>query len=242
MFNKGSFLFGILLLFSLIIVSALTFEQNSAITLNFPCTYNGSFAPASTLCNLSIIYPNNSLMVENELASYSGSGIASFIVPDSSVNGNYKVPISCTYPNGISEEGSSNFIITPNGESPDIAKTFVYLGLIFIILILFIICLYFLFKLDSLSWKIGLLAMSYIILNGFLLMCWKSAEMFLTSIPFIEIVFRVLYITSNVGYFPVFIGLVTYLLIKLTDEKNMNTLVGRGYDQDLAKRLSRGRR
>ena len=70
-------------------------------------------------------------------------------------------------------------------------------------------------------------------------MCWKLAEMFLTSIPFIEVILKVLYISSNVGYFPVFLGLVIYLLIKITDEKNINKLVDRGYDKDLATRIAR---
>jgi len=239
------FLFGILILFSLfsiVSISGLTFEKDITIDLTFPCTYNGTICPVATECNLSIIYPNGSLMLENKQATYTGSGIANYTLPDSSINGDYKAPLTCLFPDGNSESGNADFTITPNGEEPELAKSILYLGLILIILVLFIICIYSLLEIDNFSWKIGILAMAYILLNGFLLMCWKLAEMFLTSIPFIEPLFKVLYITSNVGYFPVFLGLVVYLLIKVTDENNINKLVGRGYDKDLATRIARGRK
>ncbi len=239
--KKSYFLLFGILLFSFTLISALTFEKDAIVDLTFPCTYNGSNCDAATTCNLSIIYPNGSLMVENQQATYTGSGIANYTIPDTSVNGDYKVPLTCTFPDGNSEEGNADFIITPNGEQPDEAKTTIYLGLILIILILIILILVGLFKVNNLGWRIGLLAFGYILMNGFLLMCWKLSEMFLTAVPFIEVVFRILYIISNVGYFPVFIGLVMYLLIKLLDEKNINKLVGRGYDKDLARRLSRRR-
>ena len=84
--------------------------------------------------------------------------------------------------------------------------------------------------------------MDCFLINGFLLMCWKLAEMFLTSIPFTEPVFKVLNIASTAGYLPVFLGLVGYLLFKMTDENNINKLKGRGYDKDLATRIARGRK
>ncbi len=245
MINPKNLLFGIIFLFSLLSlmsISALTLEQNVDSLISFPCTYNGTNCPAATECNLSVIYPNQSLMVENDNASYSGSGIAQYPIPDNSINGDYKVPLTCTFPDGVSEEGNADFSITPNGEEPNLSQTFIYLGLILIILVLFILCVWGLSEIDSIGWKVGLIAISYILLNGFLLMCWKLAELFLTSVPFIEPVFRVLYIASNVGYFVMFLALVSYLLFKLTDEKTMKTLVARGYDEDSAKRIMARRR
>jgi len=235
-------LFGILFLFSFIQITALTFEKDATIDLTFPCTYNGTICAITTECNISVIYPNGSLMIENQEATYSGSGISNYTLPDSSINGLYKVPITCLFPDGNSETGNADFEITPNGEEPNIAKTFIYLGLILIILFLFIICIWGLLEINNFGWKIGLIAIAYILLNGFLLMCWKSAELFLTSVPFIEPVFKVLYISTNVGYFPVFISLVMYLLIKLADEKSIKTLTGRGYDDETAKKMVYRRR
>jgi len=245
MAKPRNILFGVLLLsvlFSLMPILALAFEQDTEIDLTFPCTYNGTICELTTQCNISVLYPNGSKMVENQEATYEGTGIANYTIPDSSINGNYKVPLSCTFPDGNSEEGNADFKITPNGEEPDLAKTIIYLALIGMIFCLFLLCVWGLFKINDLGWRTGLLAFTYILINGFLLMCWKSAELFLTSIPFIEIVFKILYIVSNIAYFPVFLLLVTYLLIKLTDEKNINTLVARGYDEDLAKRIGSRRR
>ena len=221
--------------------TALTFEKDSVINLKFPCTYNGTNCPSGTTCNLSIIYPNQSLMVENQQASYSGSGIANYTLPDSSVNGDYRVPLTCTFPSSDSESGQADFTITPNGELPTIAQTLIYLGLIIILLILFTIIVFALFNIDHFGWRMGLTSFAYIIANVFLLVCWKMAELFLTSVPFIEILFKVLYITSTVGYFPMFLFVFVYSMLHMTDEKNINTLMDRGFTEDQAIRQTKRR-
>ncbi len=162
--------------------------------------------------------------------------MAQYTIPDNSINGDYKAPLTCLFPDGISDNGNADFSITPNGEQPNPSQTAIYLGLILIIIILFVLCIWGLFEIDNFGWKIGVLAMAYILLNGFLLMCWKLAELFLTSVPYITPVFKVLYISSNAGYFVVFLSLAAYLLFKSTDEKQLKTLMARGYDEDTARK------
>lgn len=215
--------------------SALTFEKGSAINLKFPCTFNGSVCPSATTCNLSIIYPNQSLMVENQQASYSGSGIGNYTIPNSSTNGDYKVPITCEFPSGDSKSGQADFTITPNGETPTIAKTIIYISLIIILLTIIMLILLALFNINHFGWRMGLVSFAYIVINVFLLVCWKMGAMFLTSIPFIETIFKILYIISNIGYFPMFLFVIIYSLLHMTDEKNIETLMDRGFTEDQAR-------
>jgi len=215
--------------------SALTFEKDSVINLKFPCTYDGGNCHADTECRLSVIYPNQTLMVENQIADYSGSGIANYTLPDSSINGDYKVPLTCTFPSNYSKEGQADFTITPNGEIPITAKTLIYIGLIIILLALLAFIIFALFNIDHFGWRMGLTSFAYIIANVFLLVCWKMAEMFLTSIPFIETLFRILFVVSTAGYFPMFLFILIYSLMHMTDENNIQTLMDRGFTEDQAR-------
>lgn len=214
---------------------ALTIEQDVGLLIAFPVTFNGSNAPTGTTCNYSVIYPNLSMMVENNQANYTNTGIGSFILEDNSINGYYKAPLTCTFPDGSSESGSTDFKITPNGEDPNSSQIYIYLGLIFVILVFLAGIIFALFEIDSFAWRMGLTSFAYIIANVFLLVCWKTAEMFLTSIPFIEIIFRVLYVVSTAGYFPMFLFVLVYTLLHMTDEKNIETLMNRGFTEDQAR-------
>ena len=215
--------------------SALTIKQDVDSLITFPVTFNGINAPVGTTCNYSVVYPNLSIMVENGQANYTNTGMGSFIIPDNSINGEYKVPITCTFPDGNSKAGSADFKITPNGEDPGSSQTSFYLGLIFVLLLLLIGVIFALFEIDSFAWRMGLTSFAYIIANGLLLVCWKTAEMFLTAIPFIETIFRVLYIVSTAGYFPMFLFVLVYTLLHMTDEKNIETLMNRGFTEDQAR-------
>ena len=233
--NKLILLFFCFFVFLTVGTSALTFENGESIDLIFPCTHNGSICAASTTCNISVIYPNGSKMVENQQASYVGSGLANYTLPDSSTNGFYVTPISCAFAEGTSERGNADFWITPNGETPDIAKSVIYLGLILLILVLFIVDIVALFNIDNFGWRIGLMSMAYILMNGFLLVSWTLADMFLTSVPYIVSIFKVLYIATTAGYFPFFLAMFVYVFVSIANEKNIKTLVGRGYSEDNAR-------
>jgi len=229
------FIYAFLLVGTMSFSSSLTLKQNTDSLITFPVTFNGNNAPTGTTCNYSIIYPNLTLMIENDKANYTNTGIGSFIISDNSINGEYQAPLTCTFLDGSSESGSADFTITPSGEDPSGAQISVYLGLILILFILLGGIIFILFEIDSFAWRMGLTSFAYIIANVFLLVCWKTAEMFLTAIPFLEIVFRVLYIVSNAGYFPMFGFVLVYSLLHMTDQKNIETLMNRGFTEDQAK-------
>ena len=226
---------------ALILVGTLSFSSSLIIQKDidnlivFPVTQNGINAPTGTTCNYSVIYPNQSLMVENEEANYTNTGVGSFILLDNSVNGNYKVPLTCTFTDGNSETGNADFTINPTGDEISGSSMSIYLGLMLILLIFLIGIIIILFKVEHFGWRMGLTSFAYIILNGFLLVCWKISEMFLISMPFLESIFRVLYVVSMVGYFPMFLFVLIYSLLHMTDQKNIETLMKRGFTEDQAR-------
>jgi len=238
--NIYTFIFAILFIFSITGISALTFEQDSNIDLTYPCTYNGTICPASTQCNISVIYPDGSLMIENKQSTYTGTGIANHTISDSSINGDYKTPITCIFSNGDAESGSADFTITPNGETLNLSKTIIYLGLIFILIIILTILLYSAVAVDSFGWRIGIICLAYIVSNIFFLSCWKTSEAFLTAVPFLGTLFHILFVASTAGYFPFFLGIIIYFLFDMFNEKSIETLMKRGYSEEEAR--SRNRR
>jgi len=226
-------------LFFVSFASSITFEKDSNVNLQFPCVYNGSFCAAGTSCYLSVIYPNNSVMVENQEATYTGTGLANYTLPDTSVNGDYNVPVYCEFPSGDFQSGNADFTINPSGEPFNSSKTAFYLGLILLLAALLVFMIIAIVYIDSFSWRMGLTTFAYVISNGFLLICWKSAELFLTSIPFIETIFKVLYIASTAGYIPMFLLVIVYYLLHMTDQANIETLMRRGFTEDQARYRSR---
>jgi len=47
--------------------------------------------------------------------------------------------------------------------------------------------------------------------------------------------FHILWIVSNACYIPMFLGIIAYMLFHMTDEKNIETLMDRGFTEDQAR-------
>lgn len=224
-----------LLVFTLSVVSSLTIQNGVDSLIKFPVNYDGGNAPTGTVCNYSVIYPNQSLMVENQEANYTNTGIGSFMLTDTSINGNYKVPLTCVFLDGNFASGNADFTINPTGDITTDGSMSVYIGLMLVLLIFLIGIIFALFKTENFGWRMGLTSFAYIISNGFLLVCWKVSEMFLISMPFLEVIFKVLYMVSTIGYFPMFLVILVYFLLHMTDQKNIETLMKRGFTEDQAR-------
>lgn len=92
-----------------------TFTQNEQANFLFSCELaDGGICTSDFNCNLTIAYPNSSLMVDNQQATRSGEKY-NYTLPDSSTLGEYKnVRAFCT--NGTDGGGTDYFFdITPNG-------------------------------------------------------------------------------------------------------------------------------
>jgi len=107
-------LIGILLLVSFVNAD-LVFKQNDQVDLKVPCLSNNTYCAASTLCNISIFYPNQSILINNQKMN-NQTAFYNFTVSQNQLNslGNYQSQVVC---NGANDNGFStfNFKVTKTG-------------------------------------------------------------------------------------------------------------------------------
>lgn len=132
-------LVGFLVVLTLPLISAEVYKQNSIVELKVPCSYNGTFCDTTALCNITINYPNSSLLVDDGNMTNTGNGMPFYLLPDTSITGVYLYNSECCQADAC-DSYSSSFEITPSGiiqtsilENPVII-IFITLGIILLIL------------------------------------------------------------------------------------------------------------
>ncbi|UCD20528.1 MAG: hypothetical protein JSW08_01985 [archaeon] len=71
-----------------------TFTRGDTIDLKIPCFNNGTYCSGSATCNLTIDYPNGTVMVDNQLMTNSVA-YHNYTLPDSDVIGTYFCSTTC---------------------------------------------------------------------------------------------------------------------------------------------------
>lgn len=135
--TKTLLIFGIMFL-TLTFVSAedITFKVGQTADLKLYATINGSFSP-TIICNATIIYPNESVMIDNKLMTNQVT-FQNITLIDSQVLGKYRYIVSCKE-GGEASSDAGFFYITPSGDSRGVSYVLIAaIGS----LILFILALY----------------------------------------------------------------------------------------------------
>ena len=166
---------GILLVLPLVIADEqdhdYTFKLNQQVDLKRPCWNNGTYCTAAATCNLTVLYPNSTILISNEDMTNSVSYFNKTLTP--TVTGLYFCIMTCE---DAAEHGSETFYfdVTLSGVDPGASNPMVSLG---IIALIFGIACFFLFissqlndagpkiffLLASFVFMIGSLAVSYVI-------------------------------------------------------------------------------
>lgn len=162
----------------------LVFEKGNNVDIKVPCFNNGELCSSSALCNLTTTYPNNSLVVDNQVMtnsiSYFNYTISGSLVNE---NGDYQNTVFC-------EDGSNkdfttfSFLITSTGTDLGTGESLLYFILTGGFLLLFFLFLYFaiatpygndidekgaVIKITKLKyWKLLFIAMTYLFFILFL--------------------------------------------------------------------------
>lgn len=134
--------FGILVLFLFVFVSSAyainIYPKDELIDLKYPCFNNNTYCSSNAECNITIFYPNTTMLVNNQLMTNQRSYHNYSILPIAS--GDYQVIMLCR--DGVlSGYSSFNFRITPSGEDATTGRALLYfLAIIvtFAILIFFV--------------------------------------------------------------------------------------------------------
>jgi len=77
-------------------VDDLTFKQYDTVDLKLPCSYKGANCDGTGTCNLTVIYPNGTFMLENQpMTVGAGTGMANYTLPSTYTLGDHPYKQSC---------------------------------------------------------------------------------------------------------------------------------------------------
>lgn len=210
------------------------FKQSTATEINLPCTINGALCSNLAECQLSIIYPNGTVMV-NKQNMTQNSGV--FVYPlnsnQTSALGEYEMPVTCC-------DGSAcgvrhlTFTITPNGEIATTGKGILYIGILAILFIFFVLCIWGGLQADHIALKTFLWLFGYILFIGISFIGWNLSIDYLTSAPFLIVIFKWVFYFFLVAFFPVLLFTVIYTLYMMVQIKEIQGMINKGVPQDEA--------
>lgn len=197
-----------------------TFKQNDCISLIQTCgtcSYNNI---------TSITSPNSTILLTEISMSKTGT---QYIYNFCNTNqlGSYIVN-GVGDLDGIPTVWAYDFKITPNGEEVVTGKIILYFGLMFILLIFFLLCIYSFFNYNNLNNRVGMIGLGYLLLIAITFICFNLSSELLTSTPFITSMFRILFIVLMVGLLPLFLGGFVFYIFALIKIKEIQDLMNKG--------------
>lgn len=179
----------LLMSFSVLSVESVEYQNNENIDLKIPCILNNTNCPNTTTCNISILRPNSSVLIDNSIMTYNPTYF-NYSLGRLDNAGQYPVTMTCKNGN---LNGYSNFILNIQGLSTNrcpadfsliwfigaLIALFIVLSLVFkwsFLGILSAICLLILgFTLFGCSNVLGsvIILLSGILFLGFVFMKWN---------------------------------------------------------------------
>ena len=113
--NKQILILALVLLSITFISAQQTFQQNMPVDLKIQCIINGTYCSNLATCNVSIQYPNASLLLNNKQMTNQIS-FYNYTLPSTSVLGEYSCSATCC-DSGLCGTNDCNYILTPTGDS-----------------------------------------------------------------------------------------------------------------------------
>jgi len=104
------------------------FKLNDAADFKLPCVNNNTYCSVSAVCNVTVLYPNSTIFINNKpMQNQTSFFNYSFITNQLSTVGNYAYTQVCN--DGANIYASSSFTVTPNGKASatDFMQVFIYL-------------------------------------------------------------------------------------------------------------------
>ncbi len=140
---RNKIIIGLLILLIIPIATALMYEKESVIDLKLPCFNNGTFCSGTATCNLTVLYPNYSIVVDKIAMENQGTYHNYTLNSSQTLTvGEHSVIASCT-DGAYSGSSTFNYDITPTGQEISSSQGLVSIGLIMSIIFLsFIFCFY----------------------------------------------------------------------------------------------------
>lgn len=228
---KKSIIFLVIALILITTASAETiFKTNTKADIKVPCYDGDAFCPSTAECNLTVLYPNGTEILNNQVMTYSTS-FFNYTLNENQTNeiGDYQANVLC-----ISGTDSGiytfTFYVNPNSRRPDtgVLSSIIFVVSIILILGMLFMHIYNIAKLTILNVTIKDVAISLSFYFGILMMYWANMEYtnVIFLINYLEIFYKIAWI--GLGLVPL-IGLVISFFYKSTKKKNVpevNELTG----------------
>lgn len=230
-----SFLFAFLFLVVICsFASANEFYQsgvNTSVFMN--CDFDGNIPSTSATNNLSVIYMRDgSLIVNNQETTSNGNGLFSYNLSFSN-NGFYKVVSVCV--DGSKNRTTTDIIsVNPNGEEPTSATSIFYIGLLSILIVILLICVYGFISSEQIWTTTIFISGFYLLFIALTFVSWNMAANFMTSAPFLIFFLRLLFFVSTIGLFPFLLGLFAYGSYMAIQIDEIKKLQEQGYSEEEA--------
>ena len=234
---------GVLLVLLLPLISAqVIFKQNSDIDLKVPCFFNGTYCDGTSECSISIIYPNGTLLINNQTMGKLNPGVQNITLNDSSILGSYTAPVTCIQ-SGFADDSVIEFSITPTGDEISTAQGIIYLVVLFASFLMLGLCFYGGLKIpfknirndegriisinDFKFIKILLLGLSYILLMWVFFLLKIISQAFL-NLGVTTALFNFLFWFMLSGLFPIFVIFIFFALVLFLEDKKLQKALLRG--------------
>jgi len=120
----------ILIIFGMVLISFASAEttfyvtKGESHTIKFSCERDGAMCPASTTCNITINYPNSTVLINNSVATNHYDGYFGYDLNENQTtpSGEYSTRVSCTDGN-LNETSTFIYEVNPTGIRPSDQKT-----------------------------------------------------------------------------------------------------------------------
>lgn len=232
--NKMKFFvtFGWLIIFSLVLVSAVEYlphKQNTALSFSFTDDIAGQ-------CNATTMdIPNGTVVWLNLTMSQSGNTFSSTINSDNfSLLGIYCINLDC-----IDGYGSVCREVTPNGEIVNQSKTNLSIILLSFLVIFFIISLVAIFKIEDYKGIFVLYWVCHLLLLSITFIAWQTSANYLSMGGGIGGIFKILFYFTTIAVFPMIILSLTWIFYIHTFNEHFAKLIENGGNTEDAFRMAK---
>ena len=224
-----------LVMSSVMIVSASTFEQDVTFNLTVGCDLINC---SDGNVNLTLSDPDGLIIIDN-LIMENHTGYVSYIIPASNVsqNGEYTYYVSSD-----TDYYYNTFTITPNGEEPNLTKGLIFFLCASATLCLLLMSIFGTFHLEHYMSKFALYWCSHLLAIAVTFMLWNGSLNFLTGHPFVVGFFRILWWVSMISVFPMILLSVAWMFYIHTVTKEMERLIDGGMSPEEAFMKTKPRR
>jgi hypothetical protein len=184
--------------------------------------------------NITILYPNGTAIVENEaMTNLSSLYYYNYSFCDTKTTGTYTAIVNYDENGEWLYSDSSFFEVTYSGLYLTEGVAIIYVGIIFLLLLVILFCVYEAFIVKDIKWKVGFVSFVYLISLILTTTCWQLLLNF-SGMEFLVVIFEILYYMLLICFLPFIFILSLYLIQKSILEQKVEEFVNMGYTKDEA--------